>query len=165
MMTPDAKLDLVLERTTDLAPEQVWKAWTTPSLMTQWFTPAPWQTVDAELDLRPGGIFRTVMCSPEGEEFPGEGCILEVVENRRLMWTDALKSGYRPVAPGDSAAAQAPFHFTAIIELEPHGSGTRYVATAMHGDEAGRAKHEAMGFREGWGAAFDQLVALMKATP
>ena len=164
-MKPDPKRDLVLERTTDLSPERVWKAWTTPSLLTQWFTPAPWRTVDAELDLRPGGIFRTVMKSPEGEEFPGEGCILEVVENRRLVWTDALTSGYRPVVAAEGEAAQVPFHFTAMIELEPHGTGTRYVATAMHGDDAARAKHEAMGFREGWGAAFDQLVALMKAAP
>lgn len=164
-MTPDPKLDLVLERTTDIAPDKVWKAWTTPALMTQWFTPAPWQTIDAEVDLRPGGIFRTVMRSPEGQEFPTEGCILEVVENRRLVWTGAMKAGYRPVGAKQVEAEQVPFLFTAVIALEPHGTGTRYVATAIHSDEEGRTRHAAMGFHEGWGAAFDQLVALMRARP
>ena len=49
--------------------------------------------------------------------------------------------------------------------MEDHGAGTRYVAVALHRDEAGREKHEAMGFHDGWGKALDQLVALVQATP
>ena len=55
---PDPKLDLVLERVVDVAPTLVWAAWTRPEYLKQWFTPAPWQTVDCEIDLRPGGIPR-----------------------------------------------------------------------------------------------------------
>lgn len=61
---PDPKLDLVLERVVDVPRELVWKARTTPEHLKKWFTPAPWTTVDCEIDLRPGGIFRTVMRSP-----------------------------------------------------------------------------------------------------
>ena len=157
---PDPKLDLVLERVVDVPREAVWAAWTRPELLTRWFTPAPWQTVDAEIDLRPGGIFRTVMRSPEGQEFPNAGCILEVVAPEKLVWTGALAPGYRPHS--DEAAARFPFIFSAVITLEPHGSGTRYSALAIHADEAGCAKHAQMGFHQGWGAALDQLVALMK---
>jgi len=96
---PDPKLDLVLERVVDVAPNLVWAAWTRPNYVKQWFTPAPWQTVDCEIDLRPGGIFRFVMRSPEGQEFPNEGCYLEVIENKKLVWTGALKHGYRPRQP------------------------------------------------------------------
>jgi uncharacterized protein YndB with AHSA1/START domain len=53
-------------------------------------------------------------------------------------------------------------HGTAIIFLEPHGRGTKYTALAIHGEEAGRRKHEEMGFHEGWGKALDQLVAVVK---
>jgi uncharacterized protein YndB with AHSA1/START domain len=160
---PDPQLDLVFERIADVAPELVWAAWTTPEHIKHWFTPAPWQTVDCEIDLRPGGIFRTVMRSPEGKDFPNAGCYLEVVRNERLVWTNALDPGFRPSKP---SAAELPdcgvFFFTAVIALEPHGSGTKYTALVMHGDAEGRKKHEEMGFHDGWGKALDQLVAYMK---
>jgi uncharacterized protein YndB with AHSA1/START domain len=153
LVKPDPALDLVLERVIDVPPDLVWTAWTTPEHVVKWFAPAPWTASDCEIDLRPGGIFRFVMRSPEGEEFPNVGCYLEVVPVERLVWTDALLPGYRP--------SENPF-FTAIVTLEPHGKGTRYTAVAIHKDEAGRKRHEEMGFMEGWGQVLDQLVAYVK---
>jgi len=147
------ELDLVLERTTDLPRDLLWKAWTTPEHMVHWFTPDPWKTVECEIDLRPGGVFRSVMQSPEGENFDNAGCILEVVPNEKLVWTDALLPGYRP--------APNPF-FTAVLTFEELNGGTRYVARAIHGDAPNREKHMAMGFESGWGTVFDQLVAYLK---
>ncbi len=155
----DPKLDLVLERVVDVPPELVWAAWTTPEHVKKWFTPAPWTTVDCEIDLRPGGIFRTTMRSPEGQEFPNVGCYLEIVKNERLVWTDALDPGYRPSNRPPACGVSG---FTAVISLEPHGKGTKYTALAMHKDEAGRKAHEEMGFEDGWGKALDQLVAVAK---
>lgn len=155
----DPKLDLVFERTVDLPPEAIWKAWTTPALLKQWFTPAPWKTTHAEIELRPGGLFRTAMRGPNGEEQAGDGCYLEVVENRRLVWTDALERNYRPAKKPNDCIAE---HFTAILTFEPQGSGTKYTAIARHNSEEARKKHEEQGFEAGWGAALDQLVALMK---
>jgi uncharacterized protein YndB with AHSA1/START domain len=155
---PDPKLDLVLERVVDVPPNLVWAAWTRPDYLKKWFTPAPWQTVDCEIDLRPGGIFRTVMRSPEGQDFPNLGCYLEVIENEKLVWTAALKPGYRP----QSTASNPGMLFTAVILLEPHGAGTKYTAIAIHGEEEAAKKHAEMGFQDGWGKALDQLVALAK---
>jgi uncharacterized protein YndB with AHSA1/START domain len=156
--TPDPSLDLVLERTLDVPPEHVFRAWTEPEQLKRWFTPKPWKTIECEIDLRPGGVFRTVMQSPEGEVMPaGEGCILEVVPNRRLSWTGALGPGFRP-----NAVPAEGFLFSAIIAMEPAGKGTRYTATVLHGSADDKAKHEAMGFHTGWGAALDQLVELAK---
>lgn len=75
--TFDPKLDLRLERTIDVSPSLVWKAWTEPEHIVHWFTPAPWKTVECKIDLRPGGEFCSVMESPEGERFPNVGCYLE----------------------------------------------------------------------------------------
>ena len=158
-MKTDPKLDLVLERVVDLAPELVWKAWTTPQHLLQWFTPAPWKTVECQLDLRPGGLFRTVMRSPEGQNYPHSGCYLEVVPNRKLVWTAALEAGYRPAKIDPHLG----FPFTATLLLEPQGKGTKYTAIVMHADHADMEKHESMGFRDGWGKALEQLVEHMKA--
>jgi uncharacterized protein YndB with AHSA1/START domain len=150
----DPKLDLRLERVIDVPPRLVWAAWTRPEHVKEWFAPRPWSVGECEIDLRPGGRFRTVMRSPEGKEFPGDGCYLEVVPERRLVFTDALLPGYRP--------SGEPF-FTAVITMEPHGEGTRYVATAMHGDPEARDRHEEMGFHDGWATCLDQLVEMVKA--
>lgn len=156
----DPRFDLVLERTVDVAPALVWRAWTEPEQLMKWFTPRPWQTVDCEIDLRPGGIFRTVMRSPEGQDFDGgAGCYLEIVPHEKLVWTSALGLGYRP-APTGNGAHDLPF--TAVILMEPAGTGTRYTAMAIHRDESGRERHERMGFHQGWGMALDQLVALVR---
>lgn len=153
----DPELDLILERVVDVPRELIWRAWTMPDLLKEWFTPAPWKTIDCEIDLRPGGNFLTVMRSPEGENFPHRGCYLEVVENERLVWTNVLHAGYRPAA----ADAGGP-RITAIITLQPEAGGTRYAAIARHGSREDRDAHEQMGFHEGWGIALDQLLAVVK---
>jgi uncharacterized protein YndB with AHSA1/START domain len=145
---PDPKLDLVLERVIDVPRELVWAAWTKPEHVSKWFSPAPWSIADCEIDLRPGGIFRTVMRSPDGKEHPNVGCFLEIIPNERLVFTDALLPGFRP--------SENPF-FTAVVTLESKGKSTRYTVVAIHRDEAGRNKHEEMGFHEGWGKVLDQL--------
>lgn len=157
----DPKLDLVLERIVDVPRDLVWAAWTTPEHIKKWFTPAPWTTVDCEIDLRPGGIFRTVMRSPQGEETPHVGCYLEIVPNEKLVWTSALAPGYRPVLKAGATGSCDELYFTAIITLEAEGNRTNYRAIAIHGDEETARKHAEMGFHEGWGATLDQLVALV----
>jgi uncharacterized protein YndB with AHSA1/START domain len=143
--------ELVLERMVKATPEQIWRAWTEPELMKQWFTPAPWQTVHVENDLRVGGSSLVVMRGPDGTEFPNRGIYLEVVPNKKLVFTDAYVSAWEPSAK--------PF-MTAILTFEADGPQTRYKARALHWSEEDRKTHEQMGFHEGWGKATDQLEAL-----
>jgi uncharacterized protein YndB with AHSA1/START domain len=174
------KLDLTFERIVDVPPHLVWRAWTEPALIKHWFCPLPWKTIDAEVDLRPGGIFRTTMQSPEGKEYPNIGCYLETVKNERIVWTNAMLPGFRPAPPNVPChdEEQTAFMFTAKVEIvpqgtngtryramefEPHGAnGTKYRATVIHADEAGAKKHATMGFEGGWSTALDQLVAMVK---
>ncbi len=157
--TPNPDLDLVLERTIAVAPDRVWAAWTEPELILQWFTPAPWKTVACDIDVRPGGRSIITMESPEGERFPNAGCYLVVDPDRLLVWTSVMAEGFRPVSPSNGAED---LPFTGRIEIAPApGGGTHYRAIAIHPDEDGRRRHAEMGFHEGWGAALDQLVALM----
>lgn len=160
---PNAQLDLSFTRVVDVPKALVWRAWTEPELLKPWFCPLPWKTIDCEIDLQPGGIFRTTMQSPEGKEFPGTGCYLEARPNERLVWTNALLPGFRPsLLSATCGAEDAAFMFTAIVELADHAGGTRYTATVVHADAAGCRKHADMGFESGWGVALDQLVAMVK---
>ena len=147
--------DLMLERVTDVSPALIWAAWTQPEHLKQWFAPKPWTTPECQIDLRVGGLCRTTMRSPEGQEFPNAGCYLEIVENQKLVFTDALGENFRP--------GEKPF-FTVSINMEPHGSGTKYTVIAMHKDEAGRQTHEEMGFHTGWGICYDQMIELLQKT-
>ena len=155
---PDPKLDLVLERLVDAPSHLVWEAWTQPEHLMKWFCPLPWKTTECEIDLHPGGIFRTVMRGPEGQQHNNLGCYLEVIENEKLVFTSALLAGYRPAQRIEGCGGLA---FTAIILLEPQGRKTKYTAIAIHGDEASRKSHDEMGFRDGWGKALDQMVAMI----
>lgn len=146
--------DLVLERMIDAPPEKVFRAYTDPAILSQWFAPKPWSISDMVLEPRPGGRFNFVMHGPEGERFPNSGIYLEIVENRRIISTDALTPDWKP--------AGAPF-MVARIDLEPTGDGrTRYKATASHWTEAAMRQHEQMGFHEGWGQVADQLNQIVK---
>jgi uncharacterized protein YndB with AHSA1/START domain len=145
----DGRLDLMFARVVKVPRALIWRCWTEPEHLKPWFTPMPWKTIDCEIDLKPGGIFRTTMLSPEGKEFPNIGCYLEVVHHERLVWTDALLPGYRP--------SEKPF-VTAILTLKDHPDGTKYTARTLHKDDADRQRHADMGFEQGWGKALDQLI-------
>jgi len=144
--------ELVLTRLIDAPPETLYRAWTEPALLKQWFCPKPWSVASAELDVRAGGTSIIVMRSPEGQEFPNQGIYLEVVPNERLVFTDAYTSAWEPSAK--------PF-MTGIITFAPEDGKTRYTARVLHWSAADRQTHEEMGFHEGWGKATDQLVELV----
>lgn len=157
----DPKLDLVLERVIDVPRELVWECWTKAEHFPHWFVPRPWQVADCELDVRPGGMMRTVFRSPEGQEYPNLACYLEVTPHERLIWTDVLEPGYRPQAKGFLPEGMP---VTAILTFTTEDKGTRYHAHCLHKDPEGRKKHEEMGFFEGWGTCIDQLVEYANTT-
>lgn len=149
------ELDLYFERQVDVPPELLFMAWTTPEHLMRWFCPAPWKTTACRIDLKPGGEFFTVMEGPNGERHASAGCYLEIVENERIVWTDALLPGFRP--------SGKPF-MTGGVVMEPDGQGgTRYRAFARHADPATCKQHRDMGFEEGWSAVLEQLVAILRA--
>lgn len=151
-------LDLVLEREVACSVEHLWRGYTDPDLLKKWFTPAPWKTIEADIDARPGGIFRTVMQGPDGEVGGGEGCVLVAVPHSLFVWTSAMGPGFRPVS-----TPVGEFLFTAVLEFAPAARGALYRATARHSSAEDAAAHAEMGFHEGWGAAVDQLVALYES--
>ncbi len=147
--------DLHLTRDLDAPRANVWRCWTEPELMKRWFTPVPWSTTHAEIDLRPGGSNLVVMRGPDGEEQTHRGVYLEVVPGERLVMTDAFRSAWEP--------SERPF-MTAIVTLADAGQGrTRYTARVRHWTLEDRQAHESMGFHAGWGKAAEQLEAVARS--
>lgn len=149
-MSANDPRDLILTRDIDLPASSLYRCWTEAELLTQWFTPKPWTTPHAELDVRPGGTSLVIMRSPEGEEHPNPGVYLEVEPNRKLVVTDAYTRAWEP--------AEKPF-VTIVLTFEPIDENrTRYTALVRHWTMDDRERHEAMGFFTGWNQATDQLV-------
>ena len=144
--------ELMLTRLIDAPPEKVYRAWTDPQLLKQWFAPLPYTTPVAELDVRPGGSAFIVMRGPDGKDLPNHGVYLEVVPNQRLVSTDAYVKAWEP--------SEKPF-MTLILTFEDEAGKTRYTARARHWTAADREAHEKMGFHQGWGICTDQLTALV----
>jgi uncharacterized protein YndB with AHSA1/START domain len=149
-----ADRELVLERVLDAPREKVWRCWTTPELIVQWFTPPPFKTTKAVMDVRAGGATCITMQSPDGTEYPNPGVYLEVAPNERLVFTDAFIGAWEP--------SEKPF-MTGILTFEDAGPGkTKYTARVRHWSVADRDAHEKMGFHQGWGVSTDQLEALAR---
>lgn len=153
-LTLDPARDLVLDRHLKAPPAKVWRCWTEPALICQWFCPKPWHVSEAVVDLRAGGRFFTLMNGPEGEKVPNDGSFLEVVPQRKLVFTDMFLADFAPVNVPESGAG---LHFAAILTFDPEGSGTRYRAVARHRNPADAKTHADMGFEAGWTIAADQL--------
>jgi uncharacterized protein YndB with AHSA1/START domain len=150
---PQIENELIVTRLIDVPRDKLFRCWTEPALLVQWFTPPPWKTVHAETDVRAGGASYIVMRGPDGTEMPNRGVYLEVVKNEKIVFTDAYTSAWIP--------SGKPF-FTGVLTFEDEAGKTRYTARARHWNSDDARAHEAMGFHQGWGIATDQLAALAR---
>lgn len=123
-----------------VAPEKVWRAWTEPQALSQWFgSGKPGSVTTAEFDLRVGGRYRIAFICPKGEFHEVSGIYQEVVPHRRLVFTWAWKSTPERVS-------------RVSIDLKPPADGTElsFVHDRFFDAEA-RISHE-----RGWLPMFDQ---------
>ena len=123
----------------------VWRAWTEPELLEEWWCPRPWHAVVCDFELEPGGAFETLLRGPDGESHLHTGVFLEIMPEARIVWTTALTEGWRP--------AQDDLPMTVIVTLADDGEGTRYHARVLHRSPEDALRHRELGFDEGWSAA------------
>ena len=136
---------LLLGRVYPVAPEKVWRAWTDPQALSRWFGPGDVDTVSlAELDVRVGGRYRIVFGAPDGSEHEASGVYLDVVPNRRLVFTWTR----RGMPEADSQVT---------IELRPVEAGTEL--TFRHEQFSGAAVRD--DHEGGWLPTFAKLDAFL----
>ncbi|WP_395005690.1 SRPBCC family protein [Cypionkella sp.] len=149
-MILDPALDLSLTREIALPPAVLFACWTQSQHIPQFFVPKPHRVVACHIDLRVGGAFNTTF-DVDGALMQNNGVWLEIVPDKKLVFTDAYTEGWKP--------APEPF-MTAIITLDDLGNNrSRYTAIARHRSAEAAETHRQMGFHQGWGTVVDQLEA------
>jgi uncharacterized protein YndB with AHSA1/START domain len=136
------KPSLNLQRRYPVAPEKVWRAWTDPQALKQWWGPGGPEAVSlAQLDVRVGGRFRIVFGGARGDDHEVQGTYCEVVPNRRLAFTWTWP---RTTPERESLVT---------ITFNAVGGGTELdFVHAQHFDEKVRDGH-----LQGWSEAFVKL--------
>ena len=134
---------LTLKRTFDAPVKLVWKAWTQPEHIINWWAPKGMKIEVIEHDFSVGGKWKYVMPMPDGSEFISEGEYLEIVEFKKIITT----ANFKPMTEG--VEIQALF--------EENGDKTHFTFNVVHQTEEYCKQQEKMGFYNGWGTAFDRL--------
>ena len=144
--------ELVTTRIFDAPRELVFKVWTEPEHITQWWGPKGFTTRVTELDLRLGGAWRYIMTSPNGTEYPIKGIFREVIPPERIVTQDEFDAGYEQVVKADLP----PGMVTTVIFEDLNGK-TKLTLRMTHASTEDRRKHEEMGVIAGWNSSFDRL--------
>ena len=149
-LTPIADRELVLTRIIDAPREKLFRAWTDPNLLKQWFAPLPYITTVAELDVRPGGKWRIESHAADGNVYIFVGEYREVSEPEKFVWTFGMENmffGKTLVETHTFAEDGAVTHYKSVSNYDSIEDRDGMVASGME-----------KGMRHGF-AVMDQLLA------
>lgn len=150
----DAESDheIVITRIFNAPRELVFKVWTDPAHVAQWWGPKGFTTTVTELDLHPGGKWRYVMRGPDGTEYPVKGVFREIVPPERIVTSDEFDQGFEKVMNTD-----LPSGIVMTAVFEDLVGKTKLTLQIIHPTAEDRRKHEEMGVVAGWNSSFDYL--------
>jgi uncharacterized protein YndB with AHSA1/START domain len=139
--------ELVMSRLIDAPRTRVFKAWSEPEQMAQWFAPKPFILIINTVDFRPGGRFSMAMRGPNGEDFPFTGTYREIVPPAKLSWTGEFSSG-----PADQIST--------VVTFEEQGQKTKVHVRQTFHVMTPEIEHATKGAKQGWTMTLDQLQGL-----
>ena len=134
-----AHREIVLSRVFDAPRELVFRAWTDPKLMAQWWGPKGFTNPVCELDPRVGGVWHIVMRAPDGTEYPCGGVYREVVKPERLVFTNiATDKEGNPILDGLTSVTFAEHAGKTKLTLQTRAAAVvAYAAAYLAGMETG----------------------------
>lgn len=144
------KPDLLLTRVFDAPRELVWKAWTDPKHLVQWFGPHGFTNPVCELDLRPGGVWRHVMRGPDGNDYPMFTIFREVVVPERLVFLSYVPDRENSL-----------FEILNIATFTGQGGKTKFTLEAQVLKSTPEAAPMLAGMEAGWSQSLERLAALL----
>lgn len=154
--SPGISRDLVLTRMLDAPRQVVFRAWTDPVRLAQWWGPHGFTNPVCEMDARPGGAIRIHMRAPDGTTYPSRGVVREIVEPERLVFTMAPEDGEgRPI-----------FEVLTRVTFAEADGGARTRLTlevSLLTATPGAARY-LDGMEQGWSQSLERLAATAAAT-
>jgi uncharacterized protein YndB with AHSA1/START domain len=145
----EGTVDIV--RTFDAPRALVWKAWTDPKMMAEWFGPRHFISSVPEYDVRVGGKLRIVMHGPDGNDHPMKGVFLEVVAPEKLVFSNiALDNDGNHLLEGE----------TTVTLTEQGGKTTMRVQSRAVG-RVPFAPQMLAGMNAGWTQSIDKMEELV----
>jgi uncharacterized protein YndB with AHSA1/START domain len=144
-----ANRDLTITRIINAPRELVFKAWTDPRHVAQWWGPKDFTNPVCEMDLRPGGAIRIVMRAPDDVDYPMTGVFREIVAPERLVFTNvAVDKEGNPLLEGLTTVTFAEHNGKTKLTLQTH-------AVAL----VARAARMLEGMEAGWTQSLERLEA------
>lgn len=147
--------ELVLTRVLDAPRELVFKAWTDPKLLAQWWGPRGFTNPVCELDPRPGGAIRIHMRSPDGTVYPMTGVYQEIVEPELIVFTSAaLDDKGNPM-----------FEMLTTVTFAEEGGKTKQTMRTRVIKVTPQAAPYIAGMEQGWTQSLERLTAYVATKP
>lgn len=158
--------EFLITRVFDAPRDMVWDAWTVPEKMGKWWGPKGFTSRVIEMDLKPGGVFRSWLKSPDGMEVWGKFVYQEITPPARLVWLHSFSDK-------DGGITRHPFSMTwplvllTTVTLEEEGAGNtkltlRWVPVDAKPVEVETFAQAVAGMGEGWGGTLELLGNYLK---
>ncbi len=142
---------VTLTRVFDAPRELVWRAWTDPKHLGQWFGPRGFSSSLPELDVRVGGALRIVMHGPDGNDYPMKGVFREVKPLERLVFSNiAINNDGNHLLEGETT-----------VTLEVQGSKTKLTVRSYAKGLVPLAPQMLAGMEAGWSQSLDKMAELV----
>jgi uncharacterized protein YndB with AHSA1/START domain len=149
---PYGERTMTLTRVFDAPRELVWRAWTDPKHLAQWFGPKQFTSSVPQLDVRIGGALRIVMRGPDGNDYPMKGTFLEVVPSERLVFSNiAVDKDGNHLLEGETTVTLSEQGGETKLTLRTYAKGLVPIAPQM-----------LAGMEAGWSQSFEKLQELVE---
>ncbi len=139
--------DLLIARTVKARREVVWRLWTEPRHLAEWWGPCGFTNPECSIDPRPGGELRIVMRSPEGDEYLNVGIVQIAEAPKRLVFTITLLN------PDGSRRLEN----LTRVDLSDRGAATEVTVQVQVLHAAPDARENVAGMRDGWSESLQKL--------
>lgn len=147
--------DVTITRTFDAPRALVWKAWTDPKLVAQWYGPTYFDIPFAELDLKPGGKYEFHMRGPDGTIYPDYGVYQEITPPERMVFTScAFEDG------------QGGYLLETLntLTLEEQAGRTLMTLKIVVTKRSPEVEDALSGMEEGWSQSLDKMAGRLAQT-